>query len=469
MANLIALKLPASSHHTTFIMSFSRRRGTDDKTPPLTSPVPIGTVRCYFGPRFYSFVNKYYPLDVSLLSCYNWALALQLAVRRAKFGTTQDEQTLCIRGRQNGECPRTLSDVYPYAGVILRMPGHIGPFKARSEFTSLTYTLKMTHRTGEFYGMNEALFSSALVEMVFNILVAWPLIVVGVAGLISLFYIVKQYDASLYPRFMAWACILGVMELFREFSAKDNSTGFMSCITTISLWHSLRPRKARVKPHMEAVVPSVSSPTNAESEGNTYYLFPETQGIPSCIAEPYGDYMEIFATSFGFLKMLFYNDHIGSLALRVVDFFLLSYATFIVGIMGLPMPNGRIPQASVHTDSLTIYETRLEVIHTANSNNTEIRKMLVGRVANYAFPDWALSRRYPTFDGHEFSMDYHGGWSRWCHGGHCRSPTLTIRLQRKKYNRNVSVLKRQLGVLDDALAVKLPGDCPELQAEGPAM
>jgi hypothetical protein len=46
------------------------------------------------------------------------------------------------------------------------------------------------------------------------------------------------------------------------------------------------------------------------------------------------------------------------------DFFLLGCTTFVAGILGLPMPNGLVPQAPVHTDSLTIYETRVEIIHT---------------------------------------------------------------------------------------------------------
>ena len=86
----------------------------------------------------------------------------------------------------------------------------------RSLLPALAYTLDMYRRTGEFYGVNEALFSSALAAMVFSILGAQPLTIVGITGLISLFNytiydIIAQYDVSLYPRFMAWTGIWGAV------------------------------------------------------------------------------------------------------------------------------------------------------------------------------------------------------------------------------------------------------------------
>jgi MFS superfamily sulfate permease-like transporter len=70
----------------------------------------------------------------------------------------------------------------------------------------------MYRRTGEFYGINESLFASALAAMVFSILGAQPLNIVGITGLISLFNytiynIVEQYDISIYPQFMCWTAI----------------------------------------------------------------------------------------------------------------------------------------------------------------------------------------------------------------------------------------------------------------------
>ncbi|KKZ65808.1 hypothetical protein EMCG_01193 [[Emmonsia] crescens] len=64
--------------------------------------------------------------------------------------------------------------------------------------------------------------------------------------------------------------------------------------------------------------------------------------------------------------LLFYYDHLGCSISTVPlkksggfhwDFFLLGCTTFVAGTLGLPMPNGLVPHAPVHTDSLTIYET----------------------------------------------------------------------------------------------------------------
>lgn len=45
------------------------------------------------------------------------------------------------------------------------------------------------------------------------------------------------------------------------------------------------------------------------------------------------------------------------------DFFLLGCTCFIGGILGLPLPNGLVPQAPVHTDSLTEYKDKLVITH----------------------------------------------------------------------------------------------------------
>lgn len=70
----------------------------------------------------------------------------------------------------------------------------------------------MSRRTNGFYGVNEALFSSALAAIVFSTLSAQPLTIVGITGLISLFNytiydIIAEHDATLYPQFMVWVGI----------------------------------------------------------------------------------------------------------------------------------------------------------------------------------------------------------------------------------------------------------------------
>ncbi|EPE24606.1 HCO3- transporter family protein [Glarea lozoyensis ATCC 20868] len=97
------------------------------------------------------------------------------------------------------------------------------------------------------------------------------------------------------------------------------------------------------------------------------------------------------AMPFGFLVMLlFYYDHnVSCLTAQAKqyplkkpggfhwDFFLLGCTTFIAGILGIPLPNGLVPQAPVHTDSLTVYETELRVIATEEGEGNEIRRPIV--------------------------------------------------------------------------------------------
>ena len=54
------------------------------------------------------------------------------------------------------------------------------------------------------------------------------------------------------------------------------------------------------------------------------------------------------------------------------DFFLLGCTSFIAGIIDIPLPNGLVPQAPVHTDSMTNYKSELKVIKTDDGH--EIRQ-----------------------------------------------------------------------------------------------
>lgn len=74
------------------------------------------------------------------------------------------------------------------------------------------------------------------------------------------------------------------------------------------------------------------------------------------------------------LTLLFYYDHnVSSLTAQAKqfplkkpagfhwDFFLLGCTSFIGGIIAIPLPNGLVPQAPVHTDSLVEYQDQLTV------------------------------------------------------------------------------------------------------------
>lgn len=95
----------------------------------------------------------------------------------------------------------------------------------------------MYRRTGEFFGINESLFASALAAMVFSILACQPLTIVGVTGLIALFNytiydIVSHYDITLYPQVMAWTGIWAA--IFHWIVSFGNYCDYMVYITDFS-------------------------------------------------------------------------------------------------------------------------------------------------------------------------------------------------------------------------------------------
>ena len=95
----------------------------------------------------------------------------------------------------------------------------------------------MYRRTDGFFGINEALFSSALAAMVFSIFAAQPLTIVGITGLISLFNytifdIVTRYEPAIYANFMAWTGIWAA--IFHWIVAVCNLCDYMRYITDFS-------------------------------------------------------------------------------------------------------------------------------------------------------------------------------------------------------------------------------------------
>ncbi|KGO64371.1 Bicarbonate transporter, C-terminal [Penicillium italicum] len=327
---------------------------------------------------------------------------------------------------------------------------------------AIAYTLDMHRRTGQFYGINEALFSSALAAMVFSILAVQPLTIVGITGLISLFNytiydIINIFEPSIYPQFMCWVGIWGaifhwivalcnmcdymryatdfssetfgfyvgtiyiskgVQELISEFTSKGNTAGFMSCMIAILYFLTIysletigsstvwRPAFRGLLADYAYVIGTVFWVGFSHIPGPLKAV--DISRVPISKAfyptQPRGwlimfwelDTKWIFvALPFGFLVMLlFYYDHnVSSLTAQARqfplkkpagfhwDFFLLGCTTFISGIIGIPFPNGLVPQAPVHTDSLTVYETDLCIVPTEEGEGAEIRRSIVKATA----------------------------------------------------------------------------------------
>ncbi|EEP80191.1 conserved hypothetical protein [Uncinocarpus reesii 1704] len=300
---------------------------------------------------------------------------------------------------------------------------------------AIAYTLDMYRRTGEFFGINEALFSSALAAVVFSLLSAQPLTVVGITGLISLFNftiydIIKIYDVSIYPQFICWTgiwaaifhwlvaiwnwcdymryvtdfsseafgmyvgiiyLIKGVEELVSEFASHGLAAGYLSCLIGVLYFASIYALEKLgastvLNPIVRGLLADYSYPIGtvfwvgfshipgrleAADIGRvpTTRAFHPTQPRNWLIDFWNLDTKWIFvAIPFGFLTMLlFYYDHRKRLLLTAAknvssltaqarqfplkkpggfhwDFFLLGCTTFVAGILGLPMPNGLVPQ-----------------------------------------------------------------------------------------------------------------------------
>ncbi|GKZ59227.1 boron transporter 4 [Aspergillus niger] len=329
---------------------------------------------------------------------------------------------------------------------------------------AIAYTLDMYRRTGEFYGINEALFSSALAAMVFSVLGAQPLTIVGITGLISLFNytiydIIVIYEPAIYANFMCWTaiwaaifhwivavcnlcdymsyvtdfssesfgayvgiiyCIKGVEELVNEFTVYGPTAGFMSCMIAILYFFTIyslelvgssticRPWLRELLADYAYVIGTIfwvgfaHIPGNLKATGISFV--PITRSFYP--TQPRGWLVHFWeletkwvfaALPFGFLVMLlFYYDHnVSSLGAQGRqyplkkpagfhwDFFLLGCTTFIAGITGIPMPNGLVPQAPVHTTSLTVTETTLHIIPISDpeSEGTEIRHPIITATA----------------------------------------------------------------------------------------
>ncbi|GAB7365517.1 hypothetical protein MBLNU230_g6590t1 [Neophaeotheca triangularis] len=331
---------------------------------------------------------------------------------------------------------------------------------------AIAFMLDMQRRTDGFFGLNEALFSSALAALVFSLLSAQPLTVVGITGLISLFnytiydIAVDQGIGNLYPEFLAWVgiwaaithwlasifnlndymryitdfsshsfgmyvgiiyMIKGVEELVAQFDENNGgslSAGYLSVVIALCYWASvyfleflgsttwLTPIVRKMLSDYAypiatvwwtgfSHIPGRIANTNLQRLEHTRAFYPS---IDRSWLIPFWDLpvkWVFVALPIGILiTLLFYYDHnVSSLIAQARsfpltkpagfnwDFFLLGCTTFISAIIGIPLPNGLVPQAPVHTDACTTYVEKLETYRekddTENASTQHRRRRLV--------------------------------------------------------------------------------------------
>ncbi|KAF1356684.1 HCO3 transporter family-domain-containing protein [Delphinella strobiligena] len=318
---------------------------------------------------------------------------------------------------------------------------------------AIAFILDMNRKTGGFFGINEALFSSALAAMVFSLLSCQPLTIVGITGLISLFnYTIydiaeNQHITDLYPEFLAWVAIWaaithwiasvgnlcdymrfitdfssnafgmyvgiiymikGVEELVAQFTDSMSTAGFLSVVVALCYWATvyaleLLPRTVVFTPTIRKFLSDYAYPICTLSwTGFVHISGPLQKANVLKLTHTRAFYPTVdrswlihfwnlpvkwvfVALPIGILlTLLFYYDHnVSSLGAQARqyplkkpagfhwDFFLLGCTSFISGIIGIPLPNGLVPQAPVHTDSLTNYKDKL-VITNGTDENGEI-------------------------------------------------------------------------------------------------
>jgi hypothetical protein len=97
-----------------------------------------------------------------------------------------------------------------YWDVRRRLPYYWSDITDGFNYRTFAGTIR---NTDGYFGINEGLFASALAAVVFSLLSAQPLTVVGITGLISLFnytvydIAVAQGVAEIYPQLIAWVSI----------------------------------------------------------------------------------------------------------------------------------------------------------------------------------------------------------------------------------------------------------------------
>jgi boron transporter len=313
---------------------------------------------------------------------------------------------------------------------------------------ALAFQLDMAHNTGGFFGVNEALLSSAMAAVVFSLFSVQPLTVVGVTGLISLFNytiydIIKLHDVSIYPQFMVWVgiwsgifhwataifnlcdymrtitdfssqtfalyvgtiyIVKGVEELAINFYDNHYLNGFTSAMIailfTLTIYFLEKIRNTTfARPLIRQLLSDYAYPIAtifwtgfAHFPGNLaavdFMYLPTTRAFyPTAERNWVVDFWSLpakwifTALPFGLLMtLLFYYDHnVSSLTAQARafpltkpagfhwDFFLLGCTCFGAGILNIPLPNGLVPQAPVHTDSLTTYTEHVNEIRTTKS------------------------------------------------------------------------------------------------------
>lgn len=197
---------------------------------------------------------------------------------------------------------------------------------------------------------------------------------------------------------LTFATVKGVEELVNQFDAMNYRSGYLSCVIALAYWFTVTKLEgvgetAYGRPWMRKAISDYAYPIATlwwtgfshipgRIKDSDLLRVPITRAFLPTVERPWlVPFWDIpvkwvfVSLPMGILMtLLFYYDHnVSSLTAQAKqfplkkpagfhwDFFLLGITCFIAGIIGLPLPNGLVPQAPVHTDSCTVYEDVLKV------------------------------------------------------------------------------------------------------------
>ncbi|KAL9633547.1 MAG: hypothetical protein Q9164_004639 [Protoblastenia rupestris] len=272
----------------------------------------------------------------------------------------------------------------------------------------------MFSKTAMSFGVNEVLLASVLGSMVFSIFAAQPLVIVGVTGPITVFnytvYDIIVPRGTNYFAFMCWiglyvtrfSCDIfgfyvafiylqkGIQVLTRQWSDSGETGAYLSILVSLLVLgfgyacgiigkSNLFQRRIRKFIEDYGTPLTIIFFTGFVHIGHmknvdlatlpTSKAFSPTQDRGWFIHFWDIDVGDVFiAIPFAILlTILFYFDHnVSSLIAQGTEFplrkpagfhwdiFLLGLTTGVAGLLGIPFPNGLIPQAPFHTDSLCV-------------------------------------------------------------------------------------------------------------------
>ncbi|KAJ5648405.1 hypothetical protein N7490_004777 [Penicillium lividum] len=298
---------------------------------------------------------------------------------------------------------------------------------------ALAFSLDMFEKTNQSYGVNEVLLASVLGAVVFSLLAAQPLVIVGVTGPITVFnYTVYDIISPRGTPYLAFMCWIGIWSLIMHWIlAITNACNGLKYVTRFSCdifgfyvaciyiqkgiqvltrqWGQVGETSAYLAIMVALLVLMAAWVVGELGNSNLFqrYVrkFLEDYGTPLVIIFFTGfvhfghmrnvdvatlptsksffptldrswlvhfwniDVGDIFlAIPFALLlTILFYFDHnVSSLIAQGTEFplrkpagfhwdiWLLGLTTFIAGLLGIPFPNGLIPQAPFHTAALCV-------------------------------------------------------------------------------------------------------------------